>query len=279
MGTIFRLQDWVPYVYPAYSRDFQLLCRLYDVILNGVKYDIDGISRLVNTHECKSTVLQLLQTKLGFFSEKDFTDTTLRLILEGFSALVKKKGTKEAIEEAIYIFLKINNLETTIKVDVIEGNPSSAQKATFGRNITDHCIVVGIESAFQDLLPLQEMLKYIIPFGYGVYFYFFTGSMQTQQYNSNSSITYQIVSDDVNTFASSVPIVKNSDGTAYKQWDDENKWYTDDFTKRNIASINNTEIVYSKDESGRTNPGKEYPEQATEILEKPVTIDEHGGRQ
>ena len=38
-----RLENNTPSIYCQKSRDFQLFCRLYDVVNNGVKFDIDSI--------------------------------------------------------------------------------------------------------------------------------------------------------------------------------------------------------------------------------------------
>ena len=52
---LFRTQDNVPEIYVNESRDFQLLCRLKDVMINGVKYAIDSINHTSNTLEMNST--------------------------------------------------------------------------------------------------------------------------------------------------------------------------------------------------------------------------------
>ena len=75
--SFIKLQDKVPPVYPEGSRDFQLFCHLYDVIFNGIKNDVDGIQYLTNTVSCRSNVLQLLQTKLGFFTQAQYADEAL----------------------------------------------------------------------------------------------------------------------------------------------------------------------------------------------------------
>ena len=47
--SILKSEKMVPYVYPNESRDFQLLLRLYDYLINGVKHDIDQIKNVVDT--------------------------------------------------------------------------------------------------------------------------------------------------------------------------------------------------------------------------------------
>jgi len=197
--ALIRLQNKVPNIYVDESRDFQLFCRLYDIIFNNIKYDVDGVERLINSHDCKSNILQLLQTKLGFYTNKRFTDDALRAILECFPVLVKGKGSRIAIERAVYLYLKTVGIETEIKVDVIETNPTQAQKRLYGSNVTDHCVVIGIESTVQDLTSLKEILKYIIPFGYNVFFYFFVGQSVDDITLHSESARLILVSDDVNS--------------------------------------------------------------------------------
>lgn len=253
---LIRLQNKVPPVYVEESRDFQLYCRLYDVIINGLKYDIDGIENLINTDTCKSTILQLLQTKLGFFTEKNLTDEALRYILKSFILLVRKKGTKEAIQQAVYMFLKINKLETSIKVDIINDKPTTAQKLKYGSHITDHCILIGIESSVRDTTPLYEVLKYIIPFGYSIFFYFFSEISEDMLLYEEQSLRALKVSNDVNsTISGYMPPTSafKPDGDLRNKWDKlpdeweiaENgyNWYKDTFLKDHINTINSTEII------------------------------------
>lgn len=52
--SVRRLQNNVPEVYVKESRDFQLLCRLYDCILNGVKFDIDSMLNITDSKSCSN---------------------------------------------------------------------------------------------------------------------------------------------------------------------------------------------------------------------------------
>ena len=249
---LIRLQNKVPPVYVEDSRDFQLFCRLYDMVINGLKYDIDGISRLVNTKTCKSTTLQLLQTKLGFFTNKHLTDEALRYILDSFILLIRKKGTKEAIEQAVYMFLKINSLETAIKVDIINGTPSKAQKLKYGQHITDHCVVIGIESSVRDTTPLYEVLKYIVPFGYNIFFYFFVGFTEDMTIYEKQYAKVIYVSNDINSpLSGSIPPTQAfTSGNIHadkwgKELPDGTKldWYNDVLLKKQINAVNSVEII------------------------------------
>ena len=94
-----RLQENLPLVYEENSRDFQLLGRLYDCVINGVKNDIDNLIYINNPDYCYSNILELLKTKVGFFTSKHFSDRELRHTLKVFSILLKNKGAKEGYSE------------------------------------------------------------------------------------------------------------------------------------------------------------------------------------
>ena len=78
---LLRLQGEVPDPYVEQSRDFQLLVRLYDCVINSTKFDVDSIKKITDTSKIRTNLLSLLQTKLGFFSNAEIDDTSLRLIL------------------------------------------------------------------------------------------------------------------------------------------------------------------------------------------------------
>lgn len=107
---LFNVQDNLPSIYPNESRDFQLLCKLYDCINNGVMGDIKSMTSVTFTKECRDDVLRLLSTKLGFFPDIDISDESLRYILMAFPEIMKYKGSKAGIEGVLNVFTKINHL-------------------------------------------------------------------------------------------------------------------------------------------------------------------------
>ena len=297
--SFIKLQDKVPPVYPEGSRDFQLFCHLYDVIFNGIKNDIDGIQYLTNTVSCRSNVLQLLQTKLGFFTQAQYADEALWYVLQAFPLLVRKKGTLAAIEEAVYLFLKTAKLETTIKIDIINNEPTQEQKSSFGQYITDHSIIIGIESTIRDISLLKEILYYIIPFGYNLFFYFIIQSSKYDNYVSAEKFEYAIVGNDLNSAlkGSVVPGYKNPlpdisttvsykphkvdydseiSFTEYEQWadiwNDATKDYTSEFAQRQLNAINTIEIVPQGTMNAEV-PGQVEPENAESIFDVKILTD------
>ena len=168
--SMFRIQDKTPEVYTNTSRDFQLIGRLYDCIINGIKFDVDSMLDIINTDNIDSKLLKLLQTKLGFFTSKDITDDDLRYILEAFPIIVKNKGSLKGIEQAVSVFLKLNHIKSNVKIEVFN-------------NIGVHPYVIQIylNMPYTDTFILDEILKYILPTGYVISYDFYNdiGSFDT----------------------------------------------------------------------------------------------------
>ena len=160
--SIFRVQDKTPEVYTSTSRDFQLIGRLYDCIINGVKFDTDSILDIINTDNIDSRLLKLLQTKIGFFSSKDITDESLRYVLKAFPEIVKHKGSIKSIKQAVCTFLKLNGIKSFVYVNKVNNSLSNP-----------YTIEIGIDSSIKDTYILDQILKYILPTGYSIsYFYY-----------------------------------------------------------------------------------------------------------
>ena len=127
---VWRTQYNVPEVYPNESRDFQLLGRLLDCVANGTKFNIDAIRNLSNAEDIMGSLLPLLQSKLGFFSQENFTDDELREILMAFPYLIKYKGSKKSIDGALNLFVRLNGYDTFQKVKWTIGKKEFGDETT-----------------------------------------------------------------------------------------------------------------------------------------------------
>ena len=120
---MFRLQDNAPEVYVNNSRDFQLFCRLYDSLQNGVKYNIDTISKTSSTQECPVTMLPLLKTKLGLFGAIDASDYELTMTLRAFPSLIRHKGTISAVTDIVTLFHRMSHdIDSPPMIELNDGN-------------------------------------------------------------------------------------------------------------------------------------------------------------
>lgn len=156
----FRLRDHVPDVYVRQSRDFQLMCDLFDIVNNGVKFDIDTIIDTSDPLLCRESVLPYLQKKLGFEMDKPIPSDTLRRLLKSFRFVVKHKGSRRGIEEAICLFLNIIYINCNYTIEVINQQNNT-------NPIGPYVIKIELEeNVLKNLYILDNILKYIIPAGY-----------------------------------------------------------------------------------------------------------------
>jgi hypothetical protein len=134
------------------SRDFQLFCRLYDAVINGVRYDIKTIPTLLNPLTMRENLLPLYATKVGFFTNKQINDRVLRYILSAFPIALKHKGTKFGIELAVNAVLKAENSIENAIVNIT--------------NKDEYIVDIVTPINIYNKTALQEFLKYIVPAGY-----------------------------------------------------------------------------------------------------------------
>ena len=159
---IFRIENNVPDVYVNNSRDFQLLARLKTVLFAAIKHDINSIRFLSNTTYCRDSQLENLSTKLGFFHNTTLNSDVLRTVLQAFPYLVRRKGTKQAIEQTINCFLKAIGLYTKCRVTITNkaGYEIIANKGTIANieELQKHTLYVKrsgyyISTTIQELFP------------------------------------------------------------------------------------------------------------------------------
>lgn len=193
--SIIKFVEKTPDVYTKYSRDFQLLCRLYDAVWNSVKFNSDTIPYILDASKCRSNILQLLQTKLGFYTDVSIDDEALRYVLKAFPIMVKNKGSLIAVQYAVNVWLKINHLQS--KVIVYQVNQDTLIN---NHLVPNHTLVIGIESTTKDLSILEQMLKYILPIGYGYYIYFYKNmSLSSIKTALNDNVDVLFISENINS--------------------------------------------------------------------------------
>ena len=153
------MQNNVPETYVNRSRDFQLLCRLYDVVMNGVKFDVDVVGNVIDNKHISTDLLPLLQSKLGFFDSVAVNDK-LRYVLDAFPHIIKNKGSLKAVEQTVNVFLKANHISTPAQVYA----DMQSQK-----------VIAIIKSGITfDTDLIDAIMKYILPTGYVVEYRFVT---------------------------------------------------------------------------------------------------------
>ena len=155
---IFRLDDNVPRIYVNESRDFQMLCRLFTYALNSPKYEAETLHYLNSGMLTNDRLLTNLCEKTGFMDGTSIKGEYLRFITENFGRLVRDKGAKTGICNAVYLYLLMYNISTACYVQI--------DRKTY-------TIHIGIKSAVKDIQVLYTILKYIVPTGWllDIFFY------------------------------------------------------------------------------------------------------------
>ena len=173
---IFRIENNVPDVYVNNSRDFQLLARLKTVLFAAIKHDINSIRFLSNTTYCRDSQLENLSTKLGFFHNTTLNSDVLRTVLQAFPYLVRRKGTKQAIEQTINCFLKAIGLYTKCRVTI-------TNKAGYE--------IIANKGTIANIEELQKHTLYVKRSGY-----YIPTTIQEFFPNYKSGVLYGDVNDD-----------------------------------------------------------------------------------
>ena len=156
----FRMRNNVPDPYVKQSRDFQLMCDLFDIINNGIKFDIDTITDLSDTTLCRESMLPYLSGKLGLELTTQIPSDSLRTILKCFPYVVNHKGSRRGIEEAICLFLNVIYANCDHRIEIT--NRSAINK------ISGYYIIkIDLEdNVLKNLHILDDILKYVLPSGY-----------------------------------------------------------------------------------------------------------------
>jgi hypothetical protein len=113
---MFKTENNVPPVYVEESRDFQLFCKLLDLVVNSVRYESTSINHM--SVDCiDDKLLTLLLSRYGIkvtYEHNDYFRTLVGCINE----VVRYKGSRYSIDCLINAFLRIYNLSGGYKVDI-----------------------------------------------------------------------------------------------------------------------------------------------------------------
>ena len=149
---LLQLEHNTPEIYSERSRDFQLLCRIINIYLNAA---IEGSSKMTHNLETDTLderFLYLQARRLGFTTHKYFPPNILRNICENFPYLIRRKGTLQAVRDAVYTILSANSLVTLLEV--------------FQQDTTDpytYNIISNVSDV--DISYIAELLSFLLPAG------------------------------------------------------------------------------------------------------------------
>lgn len=224
-NNIFHLEYNVPDVYVNGSRDFQLFCKLYNLCINASKYDVDSLINIVDTELCRETVLQNLSSRIGYISDYELDSDDLRYLLRAFPIIIKNKGTKLGIIQAVNTFLKLSGVIANIDVSITNNKSGSENDSYIIR------ILITSDPFSLDERILREILRFVIPTGYIVEIEF-VAKPEFQLTNILSTIEAS---------CSLYPVENSLNDSIYYNND---KWEADNVPSYMRSSIGLTQVYY-----------------------------------
>lgn len=218
-----RFQELVPDYYIEKSRDFQVLCRLYDFAFNALKYNIDSMSSITDTRFAKDTILPLIGDKFGIYDKDSYSN---RYLLEALPIALKYKGSLKAVNILINAFLDSEEVfEFATAFSSKDQKTADEISEILNREVKPHTIVIFLSDYpnTNNLHILDEYLQMVIPTGmvveymfglnkklfekfrYKEYvFLFFAGDMSMRKYPNS-------IADSTTTHVPIVSLVKNKE--------------------------------------------------------------------
>lgn len=148
---LLQTQRFTPKVYYQQSRDFQLLGRLFDVVLNSVKANAEMLYSLPLSQNSDERLLELMSLTLGFKARHEYNNQQLKAFCSVFPYVLKHKGSLEAFEALINALANAEGLnDSSVNVSIDEDNKT---------------LVFQLPKTFKGKTLLRDVLAYILPAG------------------------------------------------------------------------------------------------------------------
>lgn len=149
-----EVRTQVPRVYYSESRDFQLIGRLFESIINYNKTNIDCMEGIKDVNDTPDSLVNLLAKTVGFESKHEYDIHDLKIICGCFSSILKYKGTRVAIDKAISALLNSQGIDEDYYVEYPPDTDEINQ------------INIYLPSNVSDIILLKDLFNYILPVGW-----------------------------------------------------------------------------------------------------------------
>lgn len=146
-----------PQNYSTESRDWQLICHVFDAVFNRCKTDIDLMYFNPLDKNCDKRFLDLTAKTLGFDSKHEYNVDNLYSLCTCFQSIMKYKGTYKAIDDCIKLLLRAQNIKSNYNLTIINKDRNN-------NNVYE--VQISISNKIEDSILLEDMLDYILPVGY-----------------------------------------------------------------------------------------------------------------
>lgn len=152
---MFKVENNVPKFYSEESRDFQLLCKLYDIVLQSTRFSIDSMRGFSDATLCNKSMLQQVGTKVGYFHKIDtFSSDQVSIMLKAFPKIIKYKGSMKSIYLTLNLF---EHLANTQIIDNYKDNVLSIEYIN-----TDSETIDLLDTVLSYIKPTGMMIDYTI---------------------------------------------------------------------------------------------------------------------
>lgn len=145
-----KVRDLVPSIYYDESRDFQTFGRVFEVVFNYLKTNVDLVKENPLDRRSSINLIKLITKTLGFESKHEYSIDDLRTLCTVFIHCVRNKGTRIAIEDAVKALLHAQRIQKFFYVDIIE---------------KDKMVNIYLPVEVTDVILLEDVLEYILPAG------------------------------------------------------------------------------------------------------------------
>jgi hypothetical protein len=156
-----KTQRNVPEYYYEESRDFQLIGRIFEGILNHVKTAADSMASSTLNKNYDDTLIDLVTSTVGFKSKHEYDVPNLIALVNSFKSILKIKGTKKSIEDCIRVLLKAQNIDEEFEVLINTESFTTNSETIYSRDVT-----IFIPKEVKDVALLEDMLDYVLPAGF-----------------------------------------------------------------------------------------------------------------
>lgn len=191
-----NVEMFVPEIYVKKSRDFQMYCKLLELVANDAKQSADSITDMYNPYKCNNRMLDLLCTLYNYQPKREISDHDLRLILVNYPFLVKHKGSRLGIEAAISLAVKLTGKKITWSYDLLTKD---------GEGNSQHAIYVNMSDTY-DQKYLHEFLEVVLPVGFRI-----EDSISTEEEAATQASVSFIVTKDVQSAESVSDVISLKD--------------------------------------------------------------------
>lgn len=170
-----KTQTLTPEVYYKESRDFQLFGRLYDVLFNYLKTEIDLIRSFPLNNTQDTSFLELLLRTLGFGNLREYQTNQLIALARCWMSIIRNKGSMKAVEDSVKLILRTQNISNDFNISLdtedFNGIPTvvirirdliSSDESALLEEILNYILPIGVSYVIQDVNTLGDIEPMII---------------------------------------------------------------------------------------------------------------------